>query len=1133
MPASNQNTQRARDGQSPPDRPPLADAAKLQQPGRPNHASARLGPFLYRVPMSSGTWAISTDKSPTAPLPRGLYQQERDPEAEAGEANAVRYALRATLPYVHSRIVRRDGSGRQTTTDYLISAEPDGPRAVVTHHHLRTGEWAGTIGIPLSDDSKIFAAAGTAIRYMKPTDADYTEREAVPRVGQDGRVMIPAPETLPAGYLAVGPLSRAKALRQWAEIIAPLAENPDFALALGAAAVSPFLGYLDHADCRAFIIDLAGEPNAGKSTTARSAGAIWGAVPKDGTGVVGPWNLSAQGPGRALGMLGILPAIFDEQGVAGFGPDQWARTILAITDGSRRAADRSDGLRISLPYTGVVISAGNASIAAGLGAGKYAGIGPKRVNTLNGPFTSSAEQAESVKPVLRDAHGHPGQVILEKFDGPKVAALVEDARKLIGLPSGIVARSAAKNMHLLAAGAAMLDEVFGTGTTFRDSAVKGALAYLAANNRDPEHDADRMLSLLRESMASQPDRWPTVAEYAEHRKPQPDYAAGAHRDPTRTELPQHGVARNVTGVRANDGSWFAVFGEHLDELLTGAGADRAIALAEAARLSWLHRTATDQRAGKMSTFIKGIGRMVRFDLAADDDDQDQAAEAEADLPLGCRECDTTLPLHSPECSQFDPRLCGDDNGHQDQAADPEPSPEAARAPESEPEPPWIDANPLAPFRAEVRDYIAECATNRVRASADGAVKTIGHRTKPEAAMIRAAFVDQLVANRATGARPQCPATAPELALVTTPEPEPATVPEEASEPAEDGSEAAELEMWTRAVRKRTDDVSDEDIAAGLALFHHATGGVRWVSYAGQVGQAWYAMLAARHPSMKALTEVNSPKVAEITDAGPLARVNYTVKPKAAIKPGKHFVTSYDLNGQHMAAASSAELGDGEPLVAEHPRDIDGLTKFPGYVKTMRAIRTGHPAYGTIEAGKWIAMPHVRFLIRDLGLTVPAAEVVYWENYGRRLNVFAGRYREARERLMGAEPTGATTLALAMLKDVANSFVGMFHSKTYSHRGFYRADWYDQIVATAEANALRSLAKCSSAPVAKMADSAYWLADTAPYIPDGLVISGQLGKWKIDRHGPVTDDLLAALRDGEPARTRDAVIAINAERMAGE
>ncbi|MGH3283600.1 MAG: hypothetical protein ACRDPD_02750 [Streptosporangiaceae bacterium] len=1119
-------------------RPPLADAAKLGKPPRPRHAATQLGPYLWRVPMSSGVWAVSTDEALEAPLPRGLYQQERDTDAESGDGAAVRYSLRSALPYVHARIIRRDGSGRQSAVDYLISADKDGPRAVVTHHQVRTGEWAGAVSIPLSDDPKIVAAAGTAIRYMRPIDADRTEREAVPRSGPDGRVMIPAPETLPAGYLATGPLPRAEALRQWRETIVPVAAaNPDFALILGGSAISPFAGWLDYADTRAFIVDLAGEPNGGKSTTVRTAGAIWGAVPKDGTGVVGPWNLSAQGPGRALGMLGILPAIFDEQGVSGYNADQWARIILAITDGSRRAADRNDGLRVSLPYSGVVISAGNASIMAGLGAGRYAGIGPKRVNTLAGPFTGSAEQAESVKPVLRDAHGHPGRVILEKFSGADVARTVAEVGQVIGSRSGVVARSAAKNMHMLAAGAAMLDLVFGTGTMIRDSAIKGALAYLAANCAEPEHDTDRMLSLLRESIASEPRAWPTVAEYREHKLPPAAYGEHGPTDPNRIELPRHGVGPVVLGVRADDGSWFAVFGEALDGMLTRAGADRAIALVEAERRGWLHRTASDRRNSSMATVVKHVGRMIRFALQADGDDQDvtvvpeppspaATVAPEPETPPGCPECDTTLPFHLAGCSQAPPEPWPGDDGHQDQ--DHEHSEPAAIAPAEMPGP---------PFAAEVRAYLAECAASsgldrRYHPTPDGAVKSIGHHGKAEADMIRAAYAE---AASSAPSPAEAPAAEPEPITAAEPEAPHGADPEAATAAPEHATDDDELAAFTHAVRKVNAEATDAGITAGLAIFHTATGGVRWVSYAGQVGQAWFAMLAAKYPSMKPPAPLASAKVAEITEAGPRTRVNYAAKPKITVRPGKHHVTSYDLNGQHMAAAGSAELGDGEPTVIATPRNIEALTGFPGYVRLARGLRTGHPAFGTIPAGEWVAMPLVRFLARDLGLTIPAAEVVYWPDHGRRMSVYASRYRDARERLMTAEPTEGTRIALAALKSQANAFIGMFHSKTYSHGGFYRPDWYDQIVATAEANALRALAKCPVAPVAKMADSAYWIADTEPYVPEGLTISGQLGKWKLDRHGPVTDDLIAAFRETHPspASVRDAVIAIDAERRAGQ
>src|SRR2546428_630179 len=58
---------------------------------------------------------------------RAVYQGEA-----AEETDAVTWVYRAPLPYVHARVVRRDGSQRRIGTDYLISATSDSPRVIVT-----------------------------------------------------------------------------------------------------------------------------------------------------------------------------------------------------------------------------------------------------------------------------------------------------------------------------------------------------------------------------------------------------------------------------------------------------------------------------------------------------------------------------------------------------------------------------------------------------------------------------------------------------------------------------------------------------------------------------------------------------------------------------------------------------------------------------------------------------------------------------------------------------------------------------------------------------------------------------------------------------------------------------------------
>jgi hypothetical protein len=85
--------------------------------------------------------------------------------------------------------------------------------------------------------------------------------------------------------------------------------------------------------------------------------------------------------------------------------------------------------------------------------------------------------------------------------------------------------------------------------------------------------------------------------------------------------------------------------------------------------------------------------------------------------------------------------------------------------------------------------------------------------------------------------------------------------------------------------------------------------------------------------------------------------------------------------------SRAELGDGEPEVIDNPRMLGELVNLPGYVRLARAVRTGHPAFDTVAADAWLPMPFVKFLARDLGLTIPAAEVIYWPRKGKRLAVY--------------------------------------------------------------------------------------------------------------------------------------------------
>src|ERR1039458_8098055 len=564
-------------------------------------------------------------------------------------------------------------------------------------------------------------------------------------------------------------------------------------------------------------------------------------------------------------------------------------------------------------------------------------------------------------------------------------------------------------------------------------------------------------------------------------------------------------------------------------------------------------------AGQGPNFCSGLGT-VRLEQRPE-----HGAETGSEQDCGqCPGCGTLPPLHASDCPDLPP-------------LPPEPGPELDEYQDQEPDAEAQIGNGItdlevpagSPFTALVRAYLADCSAapvpldRRYHPTADGALKSIVHRGRAEADAIRAAFADL------TGHATETATAAPEVAAPELTDPAPAndaaTAPgaaESLSEPTEGGpaeparrkvadlSGADELATFTRALRKgeQYPDATDADLAAALGIFHAVTDGGRFVSFAGQTGQALFARLLARFRSMVPPEPVTSDKAREVWASGVQTTINYVTKGHE-FRVGQQF-TGYDVNGQFPAAAGSAVLGDGEPVTIDRPRSLDGLVERPGYVRTARAVRTGHPAFGTIAAGTWLPMPFVKFITVDLRVTVPAAEVLYWPKGGQRLSAYVQHtYRVPRERLAEMPDSLPVTYAMAALKDQANSFIGMLRSEKWSAKGiYYRPDWHDMILATAGVNVLRAFAKCDVPPVAKIADCAYWIADTAPYVPAGLVIcergrhvgckhakagqatgAPQLGKWKLERFGRVTDAFTESYRAGQPGNVQEAAKAADAGR----
>ena len=464
-----------------------------------------------------------------------------------------------------------------------------------------------------------------------------------------GRVSIPCPQTLPPGYLVTGDTSREEGLAAWADIFAQAARSPNLALLLGASAVAPFVAALGR---QSHIVAIYGDSDRGKTIAMRVAAAIWGNS-VDAGGVLKPWNATLTAVPRYLGMLGVLPPLIDEIGQAGAAtPQQWGKLIYDVAEGGQRMISemRGPGVRVGMPWHGVMISAGNGRMTDGLGAGRYAGV-VKRVVELATPFTIDAEHAELIqggdaRTLLRRAYGHAGLELLERHSAATVGPIIGEVEQLLGLPEGGNHRTVARHLHAHVAGAAMLDDVAGTGTALYEAALAAARAYMG-EWAEPEHDADRIINELRDMIAREPAMWPTVSSYRDHKR------VRTFDDSDRDTIPTHGVNRTVCGLQDDDGGWVAVFSRAWRDVCKDLDVDSTVACRELHARGILHTTESRRRHGEWTRMVREAGTGMYYltlPPAPDDTDEDPAPA----VPAPASPADPEPPIDSRDPSHSGP-----------------------------------------------------------------------------------------------------------------------------------------------------------------------------------------------------------------------------------------------------------------------------------------------------------------------------------------------------------------------------------------------------------------------------------------------------------------------------------------------
>jgi hypothetical protein len=198
-----------------------------------------------------------------------------------------------------------------------------------------------------------------------------------------------------------------------------------------------------------------------------------------------------------------------------------------------------------------------------------------------------------------------------------------------------------------------------------------------------------------------------------------------------------------------------------------------------------------------------------------------------------------------------------------------------------------------------------------------------------------------------------------------------------------------------------------------------------------------------------------------------------------------YLHKYEHHVLDLEACTEAQLGAGDPLYSMNGRAYNG--KLAGIwrvsAETAGSIFDGKRLPSCLH-GEWMSTPEVKCCI-DLAYQVHISEGYYWPESHRTLEHWATTLWKARERLQAASMTyrhararanaSHTTLALAQLG------IGTLVDDQ-APPGWYRPDWWAQIIGQSRANLLRRLVRMvrrGSMPV--LVDrGALWVVSNDPH-----------------------------------------------------
>lgn len=1048
----------------------------VEDPGNVVELPATRSRHPKRFPMDTGIWGYSTGEGDQRP--RGVYrgQTMTATDPETGEKyDTIKWENVAPLPWVHSRIQRVDGEGNPTGTLYLVSAAEDGHQVVIGWDELRNGSWPNVLGlrVPLAD--KILRAAGTALTWHAEEAAPVTC--ATPETDDEGRIHLPA--KMPVGYLQHSPMRRDQALAQWAKLLTLAAQNPRLALVLGASAAAPFVAGLS---AQSHVMHLHGEAQAGKTTTITLAASMWGNPGTGGRiGTRLAWNSTAISVPTLLGAIGLMPAFFDEIGQAGDTSDsEWHQQISNIAQGAfRLRTSRVGQLNISLPWRGIFFSSGNAAMTGGEATGRHAGT-PRRIIELEVPFTNSEDHNDQLSSLGTDTYGHIGHAIIDTFTAADVAPLI--AAENAALAAGYETKhhsAIGKHLALHLAGAQMLDQLCGTGDLLTNAARQAAEQYLA-ECQPPKHDADHLLEELADSMAREPEMWPSKDLYREH------LASFTSSYGSRSD----GASRlrgGLKGIRWVDPAgheWVGVFAHAWKRVCAELGIEGRGACRELDKRELLRRPDRQRGTNVYQVMDATTGArlyQIRLPEPDEDDDGQDHPDQTPDTPQalipevtdGISSQDSTGLQVAPSTiaggiAGASPTLSSDVAGIAGIAGD---SLVYARArenrntgPEVGPRAPCIGCGLPAVLRYEGQPLHPTCEPPPASAAPERPAEDHPAPTPAQSS--------QEDSNAAQGV-PEAPQEHP-----ATPAPRPrGQVDRKAQRAAGMEVEASEITEVQRWAETTGNELTEAQAAAVVQTFHQVTG-CRWK---GPHGTIW--SLLTGHTKWPGAKEPQPADLGLFEELRESTTDQFWTARSWILTPGNpapgSLILGVDVNMQYVASAASVELGEGNPIHyedgdAQFPPVVEAIKK-PGWVRLRKAV-TKAPHGLQLPAKMWVPTPLAVYLARDHKITLSISEALLWDRQRKALSSLSGHFRDWALALKAADDP-ASSYALEMVKTLYTKTLGGYlasEAEGMTPPQWHRPDWAMLLRAQAEVNMLRGLDQLPAGitPRAKYADAAF-------------------------------------------------------------